>query len=255
MAPSPHNLNPDQFRHHVANVNNFYEATPADVAKAGSAWYSRVHDMVDSETKGTSLSPRAGAGIVASTSPGVDWSSANKNVLGDWKSLKTDDFNRLKANPQDRGMLKGTSINKSPTPNILKAQRIADGEDPEDVLQSGGGGYKTHSFFHNIADPSDPHPVTVDGRAYDIAKNRMTGWTANRGIASPSKPSKANYDHMANAYRAVAAAQSEKQGKPVLPNQVQAVTWEHGKHVELSTPKKDGTKRVKGPTRVGQPYF
>ena len=255
MAPSPHNLNPDQFRHHVANVNSFYEAAPADVMKQGNVWYPTVHGMVNKEVKGTSWSPTAGAGIVAATSPGVDWNSDNKNVLGDFKRLKTDDFNRLKANPNDRGMLAGTSINKSPTPNILKAQRIADGEDPDSVFRESGAGYKTSSFFHNIHTPDDPEPVTVDGRAYDIAKNSMTGWTANRGIASPSKPSKANYDHMANAYRAVAAAQSEKQGQRVLPNQVQAVTWEHGKKVELATPTKKGTPRKKGPTRVGQPYF
>jgi hypothetical protein len=241
-------LSGDQFRQHVANVNNFYEAAPASVARAGRAWYPTVHGMVEHEVKGTSWDHAAGSGIVAATSPGVDWNSTNKNVLGAAKKLKTADFDALKRG--DRSPIKGTEIARSPTSNILKAQRIMDGENPDDVLT----GFKTNSFFHNIHNPADPNPVTVDGRAFDINNNAMTGWTKSRGISGKGKPAKARYEAAAEPYRAVAAMQTEKQGRTVVPNEVQAVTWEHGKHVEMSTPLKSGGVRKKGPTRVGQPY-
>lgn len=95
-------------------------------------------------------------------------------------------------------------------PVLAKVRAILDGADPAGLLPAA---LKTGHFYRNIADPADPHPVTVDRHAHDIAAGERYG-RRNRGLTCPAR-----YATLADAYRAAAAELGE------LPSTVQAVTW------------------------------
>ena len=98
-----------------------------------------------------------------------------------------------------------------------RAQRCLRGEYFLDFTD----GMKTRSFFQNIMDPSDPHPVTIDGHAYCIYVNyRMT---MKEAVMLRFK-----YEPVAEDYRQVA------KNLNVLPNQLQAVTWFTWKRIHNS---------------------
>jgi len=79
-------------------------------------------------------------------------------------------------------------------------------------------GFKTRSFFINIANPDDPYTVTIDFHAYSVAvARRYTGSTGSR-YPIPSI-GKADYTKVADAYRLAA------QRLGISPSKVQAVTW------------------------------
>lgn len=107
----------------------------------------------------------------------------------------------------------GTPLNKQSTENILRAHGIQHGEvEPEKVLPMR---IKTGNFFQNIYDPSNPHPVTVDTHAHDIAVDRKLPWKQNRGLSAVGR-----YDHFADAYRQAAHRVGEEHG-----GNMQAITW------------------------------
>lgn len=72
-------------------------------------------------------------------------------------------------------------------------------------------GPKIKSFYLNIVNPMDPHPVTIDGHAVNIWKGRRRNLRDAVGTF--------NYNRVADEYRAVA----KRVG--LLPNQVQAIAW------------------------------
>jgi len=191
------NLAQGQFQEHVKNiVSKFNEASP-EMHKGGSEWYERAHDVAHTIGKGD---VNKGAGIIAALSPQTGW---KRNVDMAHELVKTGKT--------------GTTSD-----NLQKAQRIHAGEDPRAVL----GGHKVKSFFENIADPSNPHAVTIDRHAHDIARG-----IPFRGTATPENmPGKANadlglgavgrYKHFEGAYRAAAGELGVS-----VPNKVQATTW------------------------------
>lgn len=73
-------------------------------------------------------------------------------------------------------------------------------------------GLKILSFYANISNPLDPHPVTIDGHAVNVWRNRLT---TVKSVAE----TRFNYEGVAKDYRTVAASVS------ILPNQLQAITW------------------------------
>jgi hypothetical protein len=74
-------------------------------------------------------------------------------------------------------------------------------------------GKKIRSFYSNILNPLDPHPVTIDGHAVNIWRGRRVNLKAV--ATGPGF----NYESVAGDYRATAESVS------LLPNQVQAITW------------------------------
>jgi hypothetical protein len=73
-------------------------------------------------------------------------------------------------------------------------------------------GKKTRAFYQNILDPSDPHPVTIDGHMVSV-------WTGKRmtmlQVATRGFP----YERVADDFRAVAYQER------LLANQLQAIIW------------------------------
>jgi len=257
IDPDP-KLNPDQFRDAVRNVRNVYTDTPKSIKVSGQRWYEDVHEATRKGVRGTSMSEEHGAGLVAAVSPGMDWSGRNINAFKELHSLKEHDYRDIASG--DRSSLKGMSVSQAASNAIGKAHRIMLGEPPDDVLSS----TKVRSFYQNIAHPEVSGPVTIDGRAHDIAANRMQGWQSDRGISGNYDDVKVDgsgptagprrYEAFADSYRAAANAVSEHEGHLLRPHELQAITWEGGKRVELAVPTKSGKPRVKGVTRAGQPY-
>jgi hypothetical protein len=235
----------------VQNIHSFFNTLPSHVVERGRQWYPAVNEAVHKGVRGTSLSPLAGAGLVAAVSPNMDWENHNIAALKELSSLKDSDYKAIAAG--DRSSVAGMSISRAPKSGLVKAHRILQGEDVDEVLRRGSAP-KTNAFAHNIN--LEDHFVTVDGRAHDIAANRMQGWTQGRGIQSAAlktgKPTR--YEHFEDAYRGATAAINAEHGLNLKPFEVQAATWEGGRAYETSFPTKSGKPRVKGVTRRGQSY-
>lgn len=179
-----------QFAAHVRNIANTYdEARNGDprVFKGGQEWYERARDIADRLGGGDTVK---GAGVIAAMSPQTGW---KQNVDLASSMFKSGD---------------------APTTGqrVESARRIMDGEHPLDVMK----GHKTRAFFSNIIDPDDPHPVTIDRHAYDIAVGERNG-SADRKLSSAPR-----YQHFADAYRAATDLTDES-----VPSRIQAVTWSH----------------------------
>lgn len=248
--------NPAQFRTAVQNIRNVHAATPGPIQQRGVHWYDDVHEAVAKGVRNTSLNPAGGAGVVAAVSPNMDWEGNNIHALKELHSLKEKDFADIAKG--ERSSLQGKSIASAYGSGLAKAARIMRGEHPDNVLTAP----KTNAFFHNIHEPQTAGPVTIDGRAFDIAHNRMQSWTADRKISgsmrTPAGTETAvnrRYQGVVGAYTAAAQAIHEETGHKILPHQVQAVTWEGGKVIERSAPTVSGRPRKVGVKRAGQPYL
>src|SRR5690242_7011215 len=151
----------------------------------GREWYPVAHDLAELLGNGD---VRMGAGVIAALSPQVGW-ERNCDLARD----------ACAGNPH--GQIGA---------NLDKVRAILGGTDPEDVLPASK---KTGHFYRNIADPSDPDPVTVDRHAHDVAVGECYG-SRDRGLGCASR-----YATLAHAYREAGRRLGE------LPNVVQAVTW------------------------------
>ena len=113
--------------------------------------------------------------------------------------------------------------------SVKAAIEIARGKDPDQVI----GGHKQRSFKNNVADPNDPHYVTLDGWMNTVALGQQDypqadDKAARALIDAPSSiPDnlKGCYPGLADAMRAAAAQVAQAHGIPLLPDQAQAVAW------------------------------
>lgn len=201
------NLAQEQFKGHVENIIGKYRQASPEFIRGGNEWYDKAHDVANLVGRGD---VRKGAGIIAALSPLNNW---DRNVAQAHELTKT-------------GNVAGALL----PANVEKARRIHSGEDPETVL----GGHKVTNFFHNIHNPSDPLPVTIDRHAYDIAVGNPfvgaggKGGTPKEENAMGKKPmsedlglsSMGRYKHFVHAYRSAAGELGADK-----PHQVQATTW------------------------------
>lgn len=232
----------------VATIIAVYEQAAGDTIRAGLRWYADVHEAAAKDARGTSTTLEGAAGIVAAVSPSMDWEGNNLHAVRELHTLTSRDWTAISLG--DRRPVSGMSMSAAPTANLLKARRILDGESPAEVLVLRTAP-KTHSFFQNIWDPTSDAFVTIDGRAHDIATNRMLRWREDRGISSAdlSRGGMTRYEFLADCYVRAAARVG------VMPHQLQAITWEQGKRIERSGLTRSGQPRQQGAMRVGQPYI
>lgn len=202
------NLAQQQFQAHVGNIIDKYRQASPEFVKGGNEWYEQANEVAGRVGGGDT---RRGAGIIAALSPLNNW---DRNVAEAHELVKT-----------------GNVASALLPANVEKARRIHAGEDPLDVL----GGHKVTNFFQNISDPSNPHPVTIDRHAYDIAMGRpfvgAGGGKAKRSITpGPSGhapmsediglSSLGRYKHFVQAYQHASSELGIE-----LPHRVQATTW------------------------------
>lgn len=232
----------------VENIKAVFYLSDGRTIADGLTWYRRVNEAAARDARGTSTNLEGAAGIVAAVSPSMDWEGNNMHAVRELHTLTSADWREIAAG--DRSPVRGMSMSSATTKNLLKAHRILAGESPALVLDIRTAP-KTHSFFRNIFDPSTGEFVTIDGRAHDIAVNRMVQWRTDRGISSASnvRGTQTRYEFLAECY--IRAARE----LGILPHQLQAITWEQGKRIEKSGLTKSGKPRRNGQMRVGQPYI
>lgn len=238
----------------MRRLRNIYEAAPDDVRSAGMAWYSNVHDAAQKAAKEHGRSTRQAAGVVSAVSPNMDWERNNINAFDELDELASrrgwDVIRRSAATEGGRtreakDVLRGLSLSAADDNALLRADRIWNGgEDPDEVLVRKSAP-KTNSFYHNILEPHKAEHVTVDGRHADIIADAMRPWGMGRGISSAnSTRGMTRYER----YSDVTSRVAKQMG--VLPHELQAVAWEHGKQVERGY----DPKRKQGDMRIGQSY-
>jgi hypothetical protein len=172
----------------VENVLGVYNNSTALDLRTGLTWYMDAHNFAKI------LDPNnvsRAAGIIAALSPLNGWEN-NKN--------KAALLYRQNGGGENVGLKK----------NVAKAQRIYNGEHPDNVLK----GDKVTAFYRTILDPfGDIEPV-IDRHAFDIAVGKRTD-EKTRGMLSR----KGIYAEFANVYREAAKVAG------IGAAQMQAVTW------------------------------
>lgn len=125
-------------------------------------------------------------------------------------------------------------------PNIANAMQILSHDDRANISRSLGEAHKVRSFYNNIVSPdagfylpfdhrdvtSDTHQINANlfhplGSGHPLVAQGLAtapaiGLTGSKGL----------YGLHADAVRRVARTVSRNEGRPVLPNQAQSVTWE-----------------------------
>jgi hypothetical protein len=237
-----------------------------------------VNEAVEKAVHGTQISPLAGAGLVAVTSPNMDFSSVNLPAFHDILKLKTKHWRAIEASAkqpriplaggkskeaprtqESKEATSGMALAAIPDKQLVKAHRLIQGKNPYDILPRATSP-KTHSFMTNIAHPGEGcvmcgHPpedhVAIDARAADIATDTMLPFEwSGRGIQSGrSSRGETRYEGMERVYRT-----AQKEVGVRRPETIQAQTWVTGKRLEVSEPTVKGTPRVTGVPRRGQGY-
>lgn len=182
----------------VRNIVRTHDAASPEHRQAGEEWYSAAWDHANALSKQFGIEHRTAAGVIAALSPQKGWET-NKYLA--------DQFLRTGSS--------GHTKQQNST-----ARKILYGADPHEVLNTGTA-HKTFNFYHNMEDPEHPHYVTVDRHAHDIAVNQTYG-DDNRGLGA-----KGRYGVFADAYRSATQHVNERDGKSLVPNQMQAITWTH----------------------------
>jgi hypothetical protein len=177
---------------HVINIRAKLASASKEDISAGKIWYPKAYDHAVRIGSGN---VEKGAGILAALSPAIEWDT---NVEGAYHVAKT-----------------GTPFHMQTGDNNEKALRILKGEHPLDVL----GGHKVTNFYHNILNPDDPHPVTIDRHAHDIAIGKPFGQKSDQKTQL-SLGAQGRYNHFKESYLNAAEQSGIK-----IPNQLQAMTW------------------------------
>lgn len=166
------------------NILKVHDRTSPELRALGRQWYPSAQQFADKIGKGD---VEKAAGVIAALSPNKAW-----------------DMNqRIAESSMRSGRAHGTYGTQ-----VLKAQRIIDGEHPLDVL----GPLKERSFYHSIINPTGDNPA-IDRHAHDIAVGTFHGEN-ERGLSTPNR-----YQHFQEAYRSAAGHLG------VGANELQAVTW------------------------------
>lgn len=269
---------PVQFRQAVQNVVNTARVLPKHDLDEALNWYDREHDTVTRNIRGTNLSHRQGSGITAAVSSGMDYEGSNTGAIGDVGQIKKATWNQIYAHqegidawrrggrkgkgpPREIPALKGTGVAQASAEHLIKAHRIWEGEDPEDVLTSP----KHRGFFKSLEDPQaeeeehpEHDPVAIDYRQHDLTHGKILPANFTRSAIKDEPIKRASrittaqpgdvsgYAKHAEVLRAAADVMGVR-----LRKQMQAGGWVGGKAIETEFGK---YSKIPVP-RIGQPYF
>lgn len=159
-------------------------ATESDVQE-GMTWYSSAQEYARLLSAQTGYTLQQVCGVIAALSPQKAW-ERNKRIA--------------------KQFLLGQPVPDQTQANLRKASRILAGEDPEDVLRSKYGYFKTLNFYRNL----------IGADCY-VCVDRHTAAVATGNPKTNVRHS--NYERIAQAYRKVA------QILHITPSQAQAVAW------------------------------
>jgi hypothetical protein len=159
----------------------------------GIDWYGRALELA---IELDPTNPRRAVGIIAVLSPMTSWPM----------------------NVRRAREVYATGTTSGLTNNVRKAERIFNGENPDDVVS----GEKVTSFFHNIL--GDDARVTVDRHAIDCAYGKVQT-DDERSKAVKSTKARDGYGIIRDAYKHVAQIISNETGKVITGAQLQAIVW------------------------------
>lgn len=221
------------------NIVDMWDQATAGEKDSGEVWYPNAHRVAQALGKRYGVSTQEAAGLLATYSPQTPW---GQNVTMAAEALREDRplggpgahiwYHHDEKTPNTVEEREGVM---APGVSRNRAARIMAGEDPEEVFAGGrnkNGSLKPNSlkiraFADLIAngvqgDPENPH-VVIDRHAAGVARGvRMTD--DDYGFEGPSSSVK-KFEAYASAYREAARVISEREGKTVPPEAVQAVTW------------------------------
>mgnify|MGYP001822910179 CR=1 FL=1 len=171
----------------ISNILDVYnQASPLDIAE-GLRWYHEAKRECQNLARRNRITLKQAIGIVAALSPRVNW---GRNVIAAQ--------NLVRGIPGE-----GFGANK------VKAGKILEGADPEDILR----GDKVTSFYSNILRPSSSTAVTIDRWAIRVTMG-ADHWSSKVNTPTPKQ-----YLQLGNEYREAAAIVGLK------PLELQAITW------------------------------
>jgi hypothetical protein len=203
---------------------------PPDVLEDGLGWYDEAHGDARTLAAKFDITLRQAAGVLAAASPGMP-AETNFGSIAE--------------------LIDGTLARLT---NRQRHKALACMVDDPTLVLNARTGPKTWAFFHNIADPSDPDHVTVDGRHADVIVNTMRPWQLKRGIDNGG-PTTRYASYAAVTIAAARKLRRRKRFRGITPAQVQAVVWCHAKAIEQSGTTARGLPRKQGPMRRGQAYL
>lgn len=188
----------------IANIRaTYYQAIQyTSIEEAGVTWYNKAHQKALKLAKRYNVDTDAVCGIIAALSPNNQW---ERNLI-DTESLLL-----AKSRLRSINDFKCCTYNQ----NKLKAWKIANGDNPLDILS----GNKVVSFYQCILNPIDPNLVCIDSHAINIALGRMAT------IAQTPSLSNQEYATFAVAYKQTTRWINSENDYLVIPMQVQAITW------------------------------
>lgn len=188
----------------AANVVASYDRTDPGMRQQGLRWYADAHVIAKALAHGDA---EKGAGVLAAYSPQTGWPA---NMMNAARSLEMG-----RAIGPGEGMITGAMQ--------ANAQKAMDGA-AADVANSSP---KTRAFARLIRNGGDM-PGDTEG---DVVIDRHA-MTVAMGQRLPKKVAdnapignKRYYDYVADQYREAARQISERDGTPVAPHQLQAITW------------------------------
>ena len=163
--------------------------------KRGSDWYFQANIFAQNVSKSYKVDLRKVCGIMAALSPAVNWEQNKKETV-----------TLIRIN---RGLHTKKFSFSTYGQNVIKAQKIYDGEISPDKAFSLKTGPKTYNFYHNLLHPESPEYVTIDRHAFRVA----TGEEYNQISPKQYREIKEHYIRCAKRLG-------------VLPNILQSVLWE-----------------------------
>ena len=175
------------------NILRAYVLASDDDIRDGIAWYGDALALAQ-ELDPTNV--RRAVGIIAVLSPMTSWP----------------------LNVRRAREVYATGTTSGLTNSVRKAERIFNGENPDDVVS----GEKVTSFFHNIL--GDDARVTVDRHAIDCAYGKVQT-DSERSQAVKSTKARDGYGIIRDAYKHVAEIISAETGKVITGAQMQAIVW------------------------------
>lgn len=219
-------------------VDLFEQATPGEV-EAGEVWYPNAHRVAQVMAKRHGIDVRTAAGLLANYSPQKPWGrnmieahqvAMTKKPHGGTGANIVVDLDALDEVNERRVGVMTTSTQKRRAVKLLAA-----GKDFNEVFAGRNKtgsippkSLKIRAFGELIANGGQPDGadlplVVIDRHAAGVARGiRFT--EDDFTIDGPSGSLK-KYRVYADAYRAAAETLSEKHGRRITPEQVQAVTW------------------------------
>lgn len=173
------------------NITKAFRLSTATDRLDGMHWYDYARDYAASLDTDVSRA----AGILAALSPQQSW-PVNKKMAAEFYGGRRDVHT---------------------TDNVVKAERILNGETPLDIL----GGPKVRAFYANIMGIDTTEAVTIDRHAIMVCEGRVIEGKDNLRSYFSTKRNRQYVSEYVQASKIL----SRETGTYMTPAQIQAITW------------------------------